>query len=323
MVVGCGLIGSSLARAARANGLAETIIVCDPSADVRARVAALDLADEILAHPNEARAPASLAAVCAPPASLPGAVAASLAALEPDGAAFDVGSVKGALVRALAAAAPPATSGDDARFVPAHPIAGTERSGPEAGFAELFQDRWCILTPRGRSDGEAGEASLVAAQAIENVTQFWRGCGARVSVMEPDAHDALLAATSHAPHLIAYALTSTAADRSGAVIDDIVQYSAGGFRDFTRIAASDPVMWRDVFLANREAVIGALDEFEDRLSRLRALVVDGDGEGLHAAFLSTRSIRAAIVEAGQETDAPDFGRHPAAKAGDDREQGER
>ncbi|MCG8441322.1 MAG: prephenate dehydrogenase/arogenate dehydrogenase family protein [Caulobacterales bacterium] len=295
LVAGCGLIGSSLARAARAKGLARRVLVLDRDPSVVDRALSLGLADAAATSLDALDARPDLAALCAPPRALAGLGAELMAALDERAVLFDVGSVKGELAEAVLAARAPGAPD----FVPAHPIAGTEQSGPEAGFAELFEDRWCVLTP---VEGAAAPAS------VERVAAFWRGCGAHVTRMTPSAHDALLAATSHVPHLIAYALTLTAADDAGVPRDDMARYSAGGFRDFTRIAASDPVMWRDVFLANRTEVLAALDRFEQRLAMLRAAVDAGDGAALADSFERTRAVRARIIDAGQETAEADFGR---------------
>jgi len=293
MVVGCGLIGSSLARAARRFGAAKRILVVDPDPKTRARVVELGLADDVADDPKVFEGEADLIAICTPPRAIVDATLNALESANDEAVVFDVGSVKGPVSEAVAARA-----GDRAHaFVPAHPIAGTEQSGPDAGYADLFENRWCILTP-----------SVAAPEAAARVAAFWRACGARVAAMTTGQHDALLAATSHVPHLIAYALTATAQDDTGALDEPVVRYSAGGFRDFTRIAASDPVMWRDVFLQNRDSVLSALDRFERRLATLRAAVEAGDADQLEDAFRRTRAVRAEIVAEGQETPAPDFGR---------------
>jgi cyclohexadieny/prephenate dehydrogenase len=304
LVVGCGLIGSSLARAARAFRAAERVLVVEPDDRARAKVVELGLADEVSADVGALAPKADLIAVCTPPRVIVEAALGALAAARPDAVVFDVAGVKSSVVAGIRKGAKPG----GAAFVPAHPIAGTERSGPEAGFADLFENRWCIVTPEG-----------APRQAVDRVARFWETCGARVAAMGAAEHDALLALTSHVPHLVAYALTATARAEQGGVDGDVVRYSAGGFRDFTRIAASDPVMWRDIFLENRTAVLAALDRFEDRLRELRREVEAGDGAGMQALFASTRAVRAAIVAEGQETAAPDFGRphHGAEPAGED------
>jgi cyclohexadieny/prephenate dehydrogenase len=297
LVVGCGLIGSSLARAAKRFGAMDRVLVADRDPQVRDFVESSGVADAV-APDLEALAPeADVIAICTPPGAIVEAAAAALATSGEETAVFDVGSVKTPVAEGVAAKAGAAAR----RFVPAHPIAGTEQSGPKAGFASLFEDRWCLLTPLEDADRDA----------VARVEAFWRACYARVAVMSPTEHDQLLAATSHAPHLVAYALTATAQSDDGLVNEAMANYSAGGFRDFTRIAASDPVMWRDVFMQNAAATLVALDKFEQRLARLRKAVEAGDAAGLEALFASTRAVRAAIVASGQETAAPDFGRpHP-------------
>ncbi len=294
LVSGCGLIGSSLLRAARAQGW-RTLAV-DPDADVRAQVEAIGIADAVAGEPTAFADQADLIALCAPPGALSEAAAAARGAAADGAVMFDTGSVKGPLAPVAERAAKAGVA-----FVPAHPIAGTERSGPEAGFASLFADRWCILTPVNDAASE---------EAVDRVEAFWTSLGARVARMAIDAHDRLLAATSHAPHAVAYALTATALSAGSRedVNDAVVRYSAGGFRDFTRIASSDPVMWRDVFLENADAVASALATFRGRLAQLERLVREADADGLEAYFAAAKSVRAAIVAQGQETPAPDFGR---------------
>ncbi len=294
LVLGAGLIGSSIARAARRGGLAKTILIADPDSRTAKRADEIGLGDEVGDDAKAFASRADIVAVCAPPAAIADAARAVASKLKPSAVMFDTGSIKGAVI----AATRDLPNGAAKRFVPAHPIAGTERSGPEAGFAELFDGRWCVLTPDKDTD----------ADAAAKVTAFWRGCGARVAVMSAAEHDSILAATSHVPHLVAYALTATARDADGAARDAMVRFSAGGFRDFTRIAASNPVMWRDVFVANKDAVLAALDRFAGELDVLRAAVAAGDGAALEEFFSTTRSVREAIVAAGQETEAPDFGR---------------
>jgi cyclohexadieny/prephenate dehydrogenase len=221
-------------------------------------------------------------------------VAAAIAPqLKPGAILSDVGSVKGAVVRDVGPLVPAGVN-----FIPAHPIAGTEFSGPEAGFASLFDGRWTILTPPTGADPKATEA----------LKQFWEGCGAQVEVMEVAHHDLVLAMTSHVPHLIAYNIVGTAHDLEAVTEGEVIKYSASGFRDFTRIAASDPTMWRDIFLSNREAVLEVLGRFNEDLSRLQRWVRDGNGEALFDLFTQTRAIRRGIISVGQDTAAPNFGR---------------
>ena len=215
-------------------------------------------------------------------------------ALKPGAIVSDVGSVKGAVVATLEPILP-----KHARLVPAHPVAGTEYSGPDAGFATLFMNRWCILTPPERTD----------AEAVSKMRAFWEAFGAHVETMSPTHHDLVLAITSHVPHLIAYNLVGAAADLEEVTQSEVMKFSAGGFRDATRIAASDPTMWRDVFLNNRDAVLEMLGRFNEDLTALQRMIRRGDGEGLHALFTRTRAIRMGIVALGQDTAAPDFGRH--------------
>ncbi len=295
-IIGCGLIGSSLARAARAKGAADEIVMSDLSDDVRARVVELGMADQVLADPAEAARGADLVIIAVPPAAI-GATALALApGLEPGAILSDVGSVKGAVGEAMAAAAPPGVA-----VIPGHPIAGTEQSGPDAGFATLFENRWTILCPR-PSDDPAYPA------AIEKLSAFWRALGAQVELMDDRHHDLVLAVTSHLPHLIAYNIVGTADDLEGVTHGEVMKYSAGGFRDFTRIAASDPVMWRDVFLLNKDAVLEILGRFTEDLHALSRAIRWGEGEKLEALFARTRAIRRGIVAAGQESPEPNFGR---------------
>lgn len=300
LIVGCGLIGASIARAARARGAAKRIIGLDTHPAVAARAQELDIVDEAVTVMDDVPATPDMVAVCTPPGVVGATVAGIWEALEPDAVIFDTASVKNPVVSELYDLM---TDAEGPHFVPAHPIAGTEQSGPEAGRGDLFIDRWCILTPN---------ADDMASEPVRRVSAFWEALGAKVATMEAYEHDRLLAATSHVPHLVAYALTATASpfdlEEDGGVDENMVRYSAGGFRDFTRIAASDPVMWRDVFALNRFAVLEALSVFERRLKDLRRMVNHGKLDGLEARFRATRAVRDAIVEAGQETAAPDFGR---------------
>ncbi len=298
-IVGVGLIGASVARAARKSGVAGRIIGVDQNADIAARAVAIGAVDEALSLADAAKAADHM--VIATPV---GAAADLLAALPKiDGLIVsDVGSVKGAFVAA-------AESRPDLLVVPAHPIAGTEQSGPEAGFAELFQDRWCVLTPLDRND-----APYVAA--VGTVSTFWSALGARVERMDAAHHDLALSVTSHLPHLIAFTLVGAADDLEMVSEAEIVKYSAGGFRDFTRIAASDPVMWRDVFLNNKEAVLETLGRFTEELIGLQRAIRWGDADTLEAAFARGRTLRRAIIDAGQESAEPNFGRDRRPSADD-------
>ena len=291
-IVGLGLIGSSIARGARTYGLAETIVAVDRDADVIERVRALGLA-EAASTEASAVAGADLVILCVPVGAI-GTVAGQIAPhLKPGAVVSDVGSVKAAVVAAVA----PHLS-EKNPFVPAHPVAGTEYSGPDSGFATLFSNRWCILTPPDGAD----------PAAVERVQALWQGLGAIVETMTPEHHDLVLAITSHVPHLIAYNIVGTAADLEEVTQSEVIKFSAGGFRDFTRIAASDPTMWRDIFLSNREAVLEMLGRFNEDLSALSRAIRWGDGEALHDLFTRTRAIRRGIVAMGQETPEPDFGR---------------
>jgi len=292
-VVGLGLIGSSIARGARTYGLAGTVVAIDRDAGVLERVRALGLADLATDDLALGVGGADLVILCVPVGAI-GAVAAELGPhLKPGAILSDVGSVKAAVVGAVAPHLAPANP-----FVPAHPVAGTEYSGPDSGFATLFANRWCILTPPEGTD----------AAAVERVQAFWQGLGAIVETMSPEHHDLVLAITSHVPHLIAYNIVGTAADLEAVTESEVIKFSAGGFRDFTRIAASDPTMWRDIFLTNREAVLEMLGRFNEDLSALARAIRWGDGDALHALFTRTRAIRRGIVAMGQETAEADFGR---------------
>jgi cyclohexadieny/prephenate dehydrogenase len=296
-LIGVGLIGSSIARAARAQGAVREIVATARTAATRRRVAELGLADQVVESNGAAAAGADLVIVCAP-VGVCGEIAKEIAPQLKRGAIVsDVGSVKTAIVRDMAPHLPPGV-----HFVPAHPVAGTEHSGPDAGFAELFVGRWCILTPPEGTD----------AAAVDKLAAFWRMLGANVETMaSPEHHDLVLAITSHLPHLIAYTIVGTADELAEVTRSEVLKFSAGGFRDFTRIAASDPTMWRDVFLANKDAVLEMLGTFNEDLSQLTRAIRRGDGEALFEQFARTRAIRRGVVEIGQDSPAPDFGRaHP-------------
>ncbi len=295
-LIGVGLIGSSLARAARAQGIVRSITATAKSEATRARATELGLADQVVETNAAAVEGADLVIVCVPVGQC-GKVAQEIGPHLKSGAIVsDVGSVKGSVFRDMAPHLPPTV-----HFIPAHPVAGTENSGPDAGFAELFVDRWCILTPP--ADGETG--------AVERLAAFWRALGANVETMSTDHHDLVLAITSHVPHLIAYTIVGTADELREVTRSEVLKFSAGGFRDFTRIAASDPTMWRDVFLTNKEAVLEMLGTFSEDLSKLTRAIRRGDGNALFEQFSRTRAIRRGIVQIGQDLAAPDFGRpHP-------------
>jgi cyclohexadieny/prephenate dehydrogenase len=295
-LIGVGLIGSSIARAARAQGLVASITATARSTQTRQRVRELGIADKVVDTNAEAVEGADLVIVCIP-VGASGAVAKEIGPRLQQGAIVsDVGSVKGSVLRDMAPHIPAGV-----HFVPAHPVAGTEYSGPDAGFAELFVNRWCILTPPENAD----------PQAVERLKTFWTKLGANVETMPADHHDLVLGITSHLPHLIAYTIVGTADELSEVTRSEVLKFSAGGFRDFTRIAASDPTMWRDVFLANKDAVLEMLGRFNEDLSSLTRAMRSGDGQALFDHFTRTRAIRKGIVEIGQDSAAPDFGRpHP-------------
>jgi cyclohexadieny/prephenate dehydrogenase len=291
-VIGLGLIGSSSLRAVRETMPTVHLTGHDGDAAVRETVRALDLCDDVTDTAGTSVIDADLVILCVPVGAME-AVAESIAAdLPPDAIVSDVGSSKAGVAAALATALP------NNAVVPAHPVAGTERSGPEAGFAALFHHRWCILTPvPGTPDA-----------AVLRVTEFWKRLGAEVETMEPAHHDKVLAITSHLPHLIAYTIVGTASDLESVTQSEVIKYSAGGFRDFTRIAASDPTMWRDVFLTNKDAVLEMLQRFSEDLTALQRAIRWGDGDALFDLFTRTRAVRRSIIEQGQDDDRPDFGR---------------
>ncbi len=292
-IIGIGLIGSSIARAVAKVAAVRRLVICDHSPDALARAEALDLGQAYVRAPAEAVADADLVILCTSVGADAELAAAIAPALKAGAIVSDVGSVKSAVVAEVGPRLPPG-----AHFVPAHPVAGTEQSGPDAGFATLFLNRWCILTPPPGTE----------PQAIQKVRAFWAALGANVEIMTPEHHDLVLAITSHVPHLIAYNIVGTAADLEEVTQSEVIKFSAGGFRDFTRIAASDPTMWRDVFLHNREAVLEMLGRFNEDLTALQRMIRRGDGQGLFDLFTRTRAIRRGIVQQGQETAAPDFGR---------------
>ena len=297
-LIGLGLIASSMFWAIKRAGLAGEVTGYARSQETRDTARRIGLCDRVCDTAREAVEGADLVVLCVPVGAM-GQVAADLApALKPGATVSDVGSVKRAVIDAVAPHIPAGV-----HFIPAHPLAGTEHSGPESGFESLFDNRWCLLVP----DNGADEQAITALQ------QLWQGMGAKVERMDPDHHDLVLAVTSHAPHLIAYTMVGVADDLSRVTDSEVIQYSAAGFRDFTRIAASDPTMWRDVFLANKDATLEILGRFTEELFALQRAIRRGDGAHLHDYFTRTRQIRRGIIEAGQDTDAPDFGRGQAAK----------
>ncbi|MEZ5710228.1 MAG: prephenate/arogenate dehydrogenase family protein [Blastomonas sp.] len=291
-IIGMGLIGSSIARAVREHLPEVRLSGFDADPDVCRRAIAIGLCDSHYDAIGEALGDADLVILCIPVGAMAAAAADMARWIAPDAIISDVGSCKASVIEAVSAALPGNT------FIPAHPVAGTENSGPESGFASLFHSRWCILTPAGDAD----------ADAVARVSEFWATLGAEVETMDAAHHDLVLAITSHLPHLIAYTIVGTASDLEDVTRSEVIKYSAGGFRDFTRIAASDPVMWRDVFLNNREAVLEMLQRFSEDLSALQRAIRWGKGDDLEALFSRTRAIRRSIIEQGQDDARPDFGR---------------
>lgn len=300
-LIGIGLIGSSLAHAIRQRKLADEIIVSTRSAHTLRRAEELGLGDRYYLDAGEAVAGADLIIICVPVGASEAVAKWIAPALKPGAILTDVGSTKGSVIRQIAPHVP-----EGVHFIAGHPIAGTEESGPDAGFADLFDDRWCILTPTPDSDPDA----------LARLSAFWQACGSMVDTMDPEHHDLVLAIVSHLPHIIAYNIVGTADDLETVTKSEVIKYSASGFRDFTRLAASDPTMWRDVCLHNKEAILEMLARFSEDLSALQRAVRWGDGEALFNLFTRTRSIRRSIVEAGQDTDIPNFGRNVSAQKPD-------
>jgi cyclohexadieny/prephenate dehydrogenase len=300
-IIGLGLIGSSLCHGIRKGGLAKTIVGADRSKDVCERAVQLNLADEITDNLKDAVMGADLVIVAVPVGAMEAVAKAAGPYLKPGSIITDTGSVKQAVVEAIKPHLPASV-----HFVPGHPIAGTEHSGPESGFAELFHHRWVILTPFPDSD----------IRAVEKLTQFWEGCGSMIELMKADHHDLVLGITSHLPHLIAYTIVGTATDLEDDTKGEVIKFSASGFRDFTRIAASDPVMWRDVFLNNRGAVLEILQRFTEDLTAMQKAIRRGDGDYLYEFFSKTRDIRRQIIEVGQaDYPAPRSARSAAVQEG--------
>lgn len=298
-LIGIGLIGSSISHAMRRRALAGSIVGSARTQATRATALKLGLVESASASAAEAVEGADLVILCVPVGAC-GEVAREIGPyLAPGAILTDVGSVKGAVVRDVAPHVPPGV-----HFIPGHPIAGTEHSGPESGFAELFDNRWCVLTPPDGAD----------PGAVARLQRLWEAMGSNVELMPADHHDLVLAITSHVPHLIAYNIVNTAAHLERVTDSEVIKFSAGGFRDFTRIASSDPTMWRDVFLNNKDAVLEMLGRFSEDLTALQRAIRYGEGEKLFELFSAARAIRRGIVEAGQDTAAPDFGRQQA-KAG--------
>ncbi len=296
-LVGIGLIGSSLAHVIRREGLAGHVTISSRSAETLQRARELGLGDSYEARAADAVRDADLVIVSVP-VGASGAVAEEIApALKRGATVTDVGSTKASVIAQMAPHMP-----QGVHFIPGHPLAGTEKSGPDAGFAELFENRWCIFTPLPGTDPEA----------LERLSEFWRRCGSNIDTMDPQHHDMVLAIVSHLPHIIAYNIVGTADDLETVTKSEVIKYSASGFRDFTRLAASDPTMWRDVCLHNKDAILEMLARFSEDLAFLQRAIRWGDGDKLFDLFTRTRAVRRSIIDAGQDIDAPDFGRQAAA-----------
>lgn len=297
-LIGIGLIGSSLARVIQRERLAKHVTIATRSAETLKRAEELQLGHAYTIDGAEAVRDADLVIISVPVGSS-GAVARQIAgSLKAGAIVTDVGSTKASVIEQMQPELP-----DNVHFIPGHPIAGTEYSGPDAGFADLFINRWCILTPLPDTD----------KVALDKLSAFWEACGSRLDHMEPQHHDLVLAIVSHLPHLIAYNIVGTASDLERVTQSEVIKYSASGFRDFTRLAASDPTMWRDVCLHNKDAILEMLGRFSEDLASLQRSIRWGDRDALYDLFSRTRDVRRGIIDAGQEVDAPDFGRQAAAK----------
>ncbi len=292
-LIGIGLIGSSISLAIRKRGLAQYVVGHTKSSESTRLALELGLADEMFPSPEEAVENADLVILCTPVGTFEDIARKIGPRLKPGSTITDVGSVKGFVIEKVTRYIP-----EGVYFIPSHPLAGTELSGPTAGFAELFENRWCLMTPLNGTNPEK----------IKVLCNFWQALGSKVELMDPDHHDTVLAVTSHVPHLIAYTMVGTADHLHRISNSEVIQYSAAGFRDFTRIAASDPTMWRDVFLTNKEATLDILGRFTEELFSLQRLIRTGNGQELFDYFQKTRIIRQGIIEAGQDTSSPDFGR---------------
>jgi cyclohexadieny/prephenate dehydrogenase len=291
-IIGLGLLGGSVGLAVAENAPDIATRGYDTDPKVRTRAAERGLVDEVCSSASEVVNGADLVIFCVPVGMIAVAAAEIAGSLGKDAIISDVGSSKQSVLQDLTAALP------DHTIIPAHPVAGTEQSGPDAGFASLFENRWCILTPTANAD----------QAAVAALTMFWERLGAKIEIMDAEHHDLVLAVTSHIPHLIAYTIVGTASDLEDVTRSEVIKYSAGGFRDFTRIAASDPIMWRDVFLSNKPAVLEMLGRFTEDLTALQRAIRRDDGEALFELFTRTRAIRRSIIEQGQDDAAPDFGR---------------
>jgi cyclohexadieny/prephenate dehydrogenase len=293
-LIGIGLIGSSIARDIKALGLAKDVVVCSRSAETLKRAEELALGTSYTESAAESVKDADLVIVSVPVGASESVAKQIAAHLKPGAIVTDVGSTKASVIAQMQPHMP-----ENVHFIPGHPLAGTEKSGPDAGFEGLFRGRWCIFTPVPDTD----------PAALEKLRNFWIALGSRVDEMDPIHHDKVLAIVSHLPHLIAYNIVGTADDLETVTESEVIKYSASGFRDFTRLAASDPTMWRDVCLHNRDAILEMLARFSEDLASLQRAVRWGEGDKLFELFSRTRDIRRSIVQAGQDTDAPDFGRH--------------
>ena len=299
-IIGVGLIGGSIARAALEKGAAGEVVLFDRDIEALKRAGEIGFGRPV-ATIEEAVRDADAVFHCVPVGAMGATAKASIGAMKSGAILTDVGSVKGNVAREFRGLSRP-----DVHIIPGHPIAGTEKSGPDAGFAGLFENRWCILTP-----DTGGSPDYVAA--TDKLAAFWTALGSKVERMDAQRHDLVLAVTSHLPHLIAYNIVATAHDMENVTDGEVVKFSAAGFRDFTRIAASDPTMWRDVFLNNKEAVLEVLGRFDDDLTALRKAIRNGDGQKLFDVFTHARGIRREIIDAGQDTAAPNFGRGEGEK----------
>ena len=297
-LIGLGLIAGSMAHAMRRAKCAGEIVGTARSVETRAIAAEINLCDRITETAAEAVKDADLVVLCVPIGAMASVMAEIGPALKQGATLSDVGSVKQAVIDEVRPHVP-----EGVHFIPAHPLAGTEHSGPRSGFATLFDNRWNIIVPLEGAD----------QTKVDQLTEFWTALGAKVTTMTPDHHDLVLAVTSHTPHLIAYTMVGVADDLARVTESEVVNFSAAGFRDFTRIAASDPTMWRDVFLTNKDATLEVLGRFTEELFALQRAIRQGDGDHLHAYFTRTRAVRRGIIEAGQDTAEPNFGRHPDGK----------
>ncbi|HEX2147846.1 MAG TPA: prephenate/arogenate dehydrogenase family protein [Pseudorhizobium sp.] len=297
-LIGIGLIGSSIARDVKARGLAKEIVVCSRSADTLIRAQELELGTSYVASAAEAVRDADLVVVSVPVGASEEVAKQIAPTLKQGAIVTDVGSTKASVIAQMAPHMP-----ENVHFIPGHPLAGTEKSGPDAGFAGLFQGRWCIFTPLPGTD----------PKALDKLKSFWTALGSRIDEMDPQHHDKVLAIVSHLPHIIAYNIVGTADDLEAVTESEVIKYSASGFRDFTRLAASDPTMWRDVCLHNKDAILEMLARFSEDLAYLQRAIRWGEGDKLFELFTRTRAVRRSIIEAGQDVDVPDFGRHALDK----------